>query len=340
MRLSQLLLTVACLAVPATAWAAGARLRVNEVNANIASGCDLVELRAILCGSMNGIQLWHRSGPLVTFGAFEVQAEDLIVVHANGGLGECRPVATPDETVSPAQFPAASHPGNHDSAYDWYSPVVTPTGIVATSNALVLYDSAGVILDAVLLSDAVSLPSVETARLAEAAAAAGEWSPPEVTTHDFIYNAVQDLNATGTSAAGTSIQRLDNGDDDDQRDWTTVGGEPSTWGLLNAGQVAAFSCVLDVPRPAARPGLRLEAHPSVASGPVRFELGAPASETSRLEVFDAHGRLAALLWIWPGARAATWDGRDLAGRAAPAGAYFARVTTPRASAVARVTLLR
>lgn len=325
---------------PAPAAAAGARLRINEVNANIASGCDLVELRAVLCGSMNGIQLWHRSGPLVTFGAFEVRADELVVVHANGGLGACRPAPTPDETASPAQFPAASHPGNHDTAYDWYSPAAAPTGIVATTNALVLYDSAGVILDAVLLSDDISLPSIETARLAQEAVAAGEWSPPQVEYHDYIFHAVKDLNATGTSPEGTSIQRLDNRDDNDQYDWTTVGGEPSTWGRLNAGQAAAFSCLLDVPAAAPRPVLRLAAHPSVASGPVRFRLESPVPDMARLEVFDAQGRLAALLHVWPGSREATWDGRDLSGRAAPAGAYFARVSTARASAVTRVTRTR
>lgn len=331
---------IACLGAPAPPATAGAVLRINEINANIASGCDLVELRATLCGSMNGIQLWHRSGPLVTFGAFDVQAEDLVVVHVNGGLAECNAASSPSETASPVQFPAASHPGNYDTAYDWYSAAVTPTGIAATSNALVLYDSTGVILDAVLLTDGLSLPSAETTRLVEAVVAAGEWSPPTMELFDFIFYAARDLNATGTTAGGRSLQRSDNSDDDDQTDWTPIDGVPSTWGTLNEGQVAAFSCVLGVPRAATRPGLRLEAHPRVASGPVRFRLGAPATEPARLEVFDAQGRLAALLWIWPGAQAVTWDGRDLGGRAAAAGAYFARVSTARASAVARVTLLR
>lgn len=320
--------------------AAGARLRINEINANIAAGCDLVELRVTLCGSMNGIQLWHRSGPLVTFGAFEVQAEDLIVVHANGGLADCNPEAAGNESASPGQYPAASYPGNHDAAYDWYSAVITPTGIVATSNALVLYDSAGVIMDAVLLTDGTSLPSAETTRLVESVVAAGEWSPPTMELFDFILYALRDLNATGTTASGNSLQRMDNADEDDLSDWTPNEGAPSTWGALNDGQVAAFSCVLDVPRADRRPALRLEAHPGVASGPVRFRLGSPAAEPARLEVFDAQGRLAARLWFWPGAREATWDGRDFGGRPAVAGTYFARVTTSRSSAVARVTLLR
>jgi len=52
----------------------------------------------------------------------------------------------------------------------------------------------------------------------------------------FRIHAVLDLNATGTAASGTSIQRTDNTDSNDLNGWTTGAGVASTWGLNNAGQ--------------------------------------------------------------------------------------------------------
>jgi len=47
-----------------------------------------------------------------------------------------------------------------------------------------------------------------------------------------------------------------------------------------------------------------------------------------LSVLDVHGRLVARLaggWFAPGAHTATWDARDLSGRAVPEGVYFCRL---------------
>jgi hypothetical protein len=51
-------------------------------------------------------------------------------------------------------------------------------------------------------------------------------------------HAALDLDATGTSASGATIQRLDDTDDNDKDDWNsiTVTTQPQTWGLLNPGQ--------------------------------------------------------------------------------------------------------
>ena len=54
----------------------------------------------------------------------------------------------------------------------------------------------------------------------------------------FRMNAADDLDATGTTAAGTSIQRIDNNDTNAKTDWTTGAGAASTFGALNAGQTA------------------------------------------------------------------------------------------------------
>jgi hypothetical protein len=53
---------------------------------------------------------------------------------------------------------------------------------------------------------------------------------------NFRAHAVFDLNGTGVTAAGTSIQRNANVDSNDKNGWTTGAGAAPTWGLLNFGQ--------------------------------------------------------------------------------------------------------
>jgi hypothetical protein len=50
---------------------------------------------------------------------------------------------------------------------------------------------------------------------------------------DFNAHAAQDLNGTGTSAAGDSIQRINDIDNNDKSDWTMT---TQSWGALNSGQ--------------------------------------------------------------------------------------------------------
>ena len=59
----------------------------------------------------------------------------------------------------------------------------------------------------------------------------------------------------------------------------------------------------------------------------------------RLTIHDARGRRVADLALSPGANGAAWDGRDLAGRTAPAGIYWARAQGPAGVRIARVVKL-
>jgi hypothetical protein len=322
--------------VPATSHAGRARLRINEVNANIGGQCDLVELRVIACGDMNGIHLWQRQTPVVTFSAFEVQAESFIVVHFNSVSSTCNPSTPPDETTAPDQYPRASYSTNFDAAYDWYP---TFGNFVTTSNVLTLYDADGAIMDAVLLSDGNSLPVSATQTQADAVATSGQWTPATVTGPDFITYSTKDLDATGTTVTGNSIQRIDDTDDNDRFDWTSGSGAASTWGAFNAGQSQTFQCVTSVGDAHSILRLRIEARPSLAPGRTRFYASLPASDPARVEIFDASGRTTAVLWLLPGSRSVEWDGRDRFGRRAPMGPYFARLVTPHGFAVTRVNLL-
>lgn len=284
---------------------------------------------------VKGCVRWKTAGVL-TFSSFQVPVDALIVVHFNSS-STCNPQASSSETTDVAQFPQAAYPYNYDTAYDWYT---TTTGLVSTTNVLTLYDSQGVMMDAVLLSDGTTPPASATQAQADSVAAAGQWQAATVTGPDFITYAVQDLNATRTSPIDNSIQRLNNSDHNDLADWTAGAGAAETWGVLNAGQAPMAPCVSSGSERAPTLQLRLEAMPGVSPGPVRFHMSRSSSSPGRLAIYDATGGKVRTLWMWPGATGVAWDGRDEAGHDVPPGSYFARVVTPHASAVTRVTILR
>ena len=232
------------LSVPASASFTGFQVlavaRINELNAFINGGCDLIELRVVSGGVLTGFRLLERdTATLLTFPTMTVATNDLIVVHINGASATCNPGASPNETTSVNQHPSATFAANFDTAYDLYS---TDTGLTDTDNVFTLYDNLGVIVDAVFASNDPAGPTAATGTEVQAAlvGAAAQWSPMLASYIDTVFrtNAVDDLNATGTAAAGTSIQRLDNTDDNNVGDWSTGAGPASTWGAINAGQTA------------------------------------------------------------------------------------------------------
>lgn len=226
--------------------AAGPLLVINELNANIASACDLIELRVLRGGNLSGMRLLERtSDTLVTFPSMTVATNDLIVVHVNGGSSTCNPSSATNETTAVNQFATAQHSRNYDTAYDLYS---TDTGLTSTDNVFTLYAADGSIMDAVFVSDdAAGSAAAATETQADVVATANQWRTVAGTIptggfvdDSFNANAVLDLDATGTAASGTSIQRLDNLDDNNLSDWNqgTDLVRASTWGALNAGQTA------------------------------------------------------------------------------------------------------
>lgn len=217
---------------------APAVLRINELNANITGGCDLIELRVTTGGSMLNVALRERVDSILTFGAFQVQANDLVVVHFNGPSLTCNPNGATAETASALQQPAAQFAGNYDSAFDWH---IADTGITSTDNVLTLYAPDGSIMDAVFVSDdPAGTAAAATETQAAAVAAAGQWQvvgggiPPGGFVDDaFNANAVQDLNGTAIDRIGISIQRSSNVDSNDLLGW---GMAASTFGAANTGQ--------------------------------------------------------------------------------------------------------
>ncbi|MEQ1833969.1 MAG: hypothetical protein ABL977_13015 [Candidatus Eisenbacteria bacterium] len=100
--------------------------------------------------------------------------------------------------------------------------------------------------------------------------------------------------------------------------------------------------LLDAPTPSAlqvSSALRVSPNPVFAHARVRIE-AAPAERTRVLEVLDLTGRRIATLALARGERFAEWLGRDDAGRAAPAGVYFARLAGDEPAPAARFVMAR
>lgn len=239
------------LGTPSTATFTGflvpAVVRINEFNANVTAGtCDLIELRVVAGGSMTGFVLRERdTATLLTFPTFNVATNDLIVVHINN-TATCNPGTAVNETTSPTQQLAATFTRNYDTAYDFYS---SDAGLTNTDNVFTLLDNLGTIVDVVFTANSASgTAAVGTENAATSAAAANAWNiagmpgvhPPGGYMDDmFREHAALDLDdASSILYTGSSIQRLDNTDDNDKADWnngtTTV--QPNTFGALNVGQ--------------------------------------------------------------------------------------------------------
>ncbi|MFN2572286.1 MAG: Ig-like domain-containing protein, partial [Gemmatimonadales bacterium] len=220
-------------------------LRINEFSANITGGCDLIELRVITGGSIGGFHIQERTGSVASnelsfsFPTMTVATNDMIVVHVNAASATCNPGGATQETLAKNQQPAASFGGNYDNAFDFWA---TDNGLTSTDNVLTILNGIGAIVDAVFASDdpAGLTTTTATKQAAGAVGTANQWSPAMASYNDttFRQNAVDDLNATGATATGNSIQRVDNTDDNNRADWTTGAGVTSTFGSLNAGQTA------------------------------------------------------------------------------------------------------
>jgi hypothetical protein len=215
-----------------------ATIVINEVNANLPVGCDLVEIRALTAGAIGGHQLWQRQQAVMTFPEMSLAAGEFVVIHL-GSLTNCNMTGAVNETSSPSSADQATHPQNYDTAYDLYADA---GGLTATSNVLTLVNPVGAIVDAVLLhNDDPNVAGTSEARAAEVVAAS-QWTNPDgmvpsggYIDADFITGGVPGLAATDATPGGTSIQRTSDTDDDDRDDWTSAP-VTSTWGAQNAGQ--------------------------------------------------------------------------------------------------------
>jgi hypothetical protein len=210
-------------------------VRINEIAASESSGCDLIELRVISAGTLEGFEILERNVSLLTFGALTVAVDDLVIVHLDGtDTANCNVNDSANETNAVDEQPVGSFPNNFDTAYDWYS---TDTGIVDTTNVITVLDPVGTIVDGVLYADAATgTAAAGSETQAAILAGEGEWQMVGggVPMNGFVDDDFR-MHAVLDSDAADSMQRIDNTDDNDKADWTAAN-VTATFGALNAGQ--------------------------------------------------------------------------------------------------------
>jgi hypothetical protein len=190
-----------------------AQLLFNELNPNIVSSRDLIELFVASAGSVDGVQLLQVGSVtdiLATLPDVTVAMGDLIVVHLNpvGAAG----AAPGSETSSKSEYATAAYSANYDTAWDFQGGT---TGLTFSDRVLRIETPAAVVLDAVpvVLSSSASPPAVFPTTL-QALQAAGLWLPIDcggvpctyVSTPTAVEISV-DYLGVGTTATGNSIAR-------------------------------------------------------------------------------------------------------------------------------------
>jgi hypothetical protein len=107
---------------------------------------------------------------------------------------------------------------------------------------------------------------------------------------------------------------------------------------------AVLACAGGVPSAVAdRPPVArqtLTARPSIGAPGIRFRLGTPPGQTTRIFITDVNGRRIRALEVDGETTDVFWDGRDLRGRPAAAGVYWARVDQPGTLPALRVVVAR
>jgi hypothetical protein len=99
-----------------------------------------------------------------------------------------------------------------------------------------------------------------------------------------------------------------------------------------------FDGAVDAPLVAA-PSIAPRATPNPFRATTRIETATPHDVPVRVDVFDVVGRHVRTLGPTTGSTL-EWDGRSSSGRAVPAGAYFARVTSSLHTSVMKVSVVR
>lgn len=195
-------------------YSTSAVVKISELNSNITSSCDLIELKVITGGNMSGIKVIEggelTDTVLITFPSMLVSAGDIIVLHLNSGNTTCNPSGVSNETTSINQFPQSSHPKNYDTAWDVWS---SDSGLTNTDNVIVVTDSTGTAyMDAIAISN--NDGSVSTAARTDFCAIYDGTIWTNVSSCslaaaiDLEANAVIDTDNLGTSVTGNSFQRI------------------------------------------------------------------------------------------------------------------------------------
>jgi hypothetical protein len=218
-------------------YSAVAGLLFNEINPNIGSSHDLIELLVTQSGSTNGITILQKGtvvDTLATLPDVNVTAGDLIVVHLVPATATG--AAPASETTSKTQYANAMYSANYDGAWDFLGGT---TGLSYSNRVLEIDAPGGVVLDAlpVVLSSSANPPAAFPGTL-QALQSAGLWLPPDcggmLCTYTSTPTAVSisvDYLGAGTTPTGNSISRKPGMNTKQKSDWNAAG--PQSFGLPN-----------------------------------------------------------------------------------------------------------
>jgi hypothetical protein len=201
---------------------------LNELAPNIASVRDLIELRVLSTGSVNGITVVQRGSSvetLVTLPDLVLTANDLIVVHLNGATATG--AAPGSESTTKNQYANATYSANYDGAWDFHGGL---TGLTFSNRILEVRAPGAVLQDVVpvVLSTSSSPPGAFPGLLQQLQADA-QWLPADCTgalcTYTSTPTAVAisvDYLGCGTTATGNTISRKLGGFGSVKTDWNAA----------------------------------------------------------------------------------------------------------------------
>ena len=210
---------------------------LNELGPNIGSSRDLIELRVLSTGSVNGITVVQRGSlteTLVTLPDLVLTQNDLIVVHLNpvGASG----AAPGSETLAKNQFANASYSANYDGAWDFHGGT---TGLSFSNRILEVQAPGAVLQDVVpvVVSNSASPPTAFPGLLQQLQADA-QWLPADCSgalcTYESTPTAVAisvDYLGCATTVTGNTISRELGGFGSVKADWNAAAAH--SWGLAN-----------------------------------------------------------------------------------------------------------
>ncbi|WIG93832.1 Ig-like domain-containing protein [Myxococcus sp. SDU36] len=216
-------------------------LRISEVQPNMASAEDLVELEVITGGTTAGLILQQDVNSdleLAQLPDVTVATGDIIVVHLNPDDTVENPFRS--ETQSKDEIPQSAEPTRYDTAWDFRG--TDDHAITFSSRILLVKDAAGTIQDAVPFARTTGTPPAAFIGNIQAIQAAGHWLPadcggaPCTTTSNPTAAAVAadwtgiPASAGSVTRASNSVRRISATDTNTKDDWAV--GAPS-WGLPN-----------------------------------------------------------------------------------------------------------
>src|ERR1041385_6097815 len=199
---------------------------LNEINPNISSSHDLIELVAVTGGSVNGFTIQQGISSAVTLAALpqvNVSAGDIIVVHLVPATATG--AAPASETISKNEYAHAAYSANYDNAWDFHGGT---TGLTYSNRVLLVKDSAGTIQDAVPFTNNGGSPA---AFPGDVTTIQGQnfWHPSDCGGSPCSYSSAPTVESiavnwqgSSTTPNGNTAQRISGTDTDSNVDWTSA----------------------------------------------------------------------------------------------------------------------